>query len=576
MSLAIPRTTTIEPASDAPDPRFLPHTRTISTTDVDTLVPTPMTKGPGKDAEVDIVGASYKLEKATAGATPTQSSSATDPEACTSDSDDAPRKKLSQGLKWTLLFIFALAMFIDILFYSAFFVFMDLISHDLHIDFAQQSWVITAYSVTFAAFLLFWGRVSDLYSPSQVFSWGFVALGVLSLVTSFLPDKYSFFIVRALAGISGASLIPASYRLIVFVFEPHEQPRAFTLYGISGAIANVTGIIIAGVINLIPGGGQMRSWRWFFRIVSMIILPIAASSFYLIPASTGKDAKKTKQKWRRLDLVGVFLMLVAIVLLILGLTLGASYGWKKPGFLVPFLLSFALFPAFFYWESRLDDDMALIPTKTWKIPNMVVLTIFALQIYAWWAVNYLAHVQVYTIVYHESAILAAVRVLPEGVSATAVTLLLMFFPRLVSVRPRYTILIGTALGAVGCALMAQPNNWQKDYWRYLFAGFILGSGGTMASFTGVNVGVMTAVPPEMAGVAGAILQVSFQMGTAVGFSVQSGLLTIKPGGLTNPTNVHASFYFQLGWAALWFLGFAVLYRPSKSGSDEENRKVDAE
>jgi hypothetical protein len=75
---------------------------------------------------------------------------------------------------------------------------------------------------------------------------------------------------------------------------------------------------------------------------------------------------------------------------------------------------------------------------------------------------------------------------------------------------------------------------------------------------------MTAVPPDMAGVAGATLQVSFQVGFAVGFAVRAGLFTIPPGGLANRNNVNASFYFQLGWCALWLVFFPVCYRPSKA------------
>ena len=120
--------------------------------------------------------------------------------------------------------------------------------------FEQQTWVITSYAVTFAAFLLFWGRVSDLYSAKPVFAYGFLTLGILSLVISFLPDRYSFFVIRAISGIAGATLIPASFRLIVAVFEPHELGKAFTIYSSVGAIANSTGVIVAGFIEYIPNG----------------------------------------------------------------------------------------------------------------------------------------------------------------------------------------------------------------------------------------------------------------------------------------------------------------------------------
>jgi MFS family permease len=106
--------------------------------------------------------------------------------------------------------------------YSAFFIFTAPISEDLGVPFAQQSWVITAYAVTFGAFLLLWGRVADLYSAKPVFCYGFLGLGVMNLIISFLPDRYSFFVLRAISGIFGACLIPAAFRLIVAVFEPDE------------------------------------------------------------------------------------------------------------------------------------------------------------------------------------------------------------------------------------------------------------------------------------------------------------------------------------------------------------------
>jgi hypothetical protein len=58
----------------------------------------------------------------------------------------------------------------------------------------------------------------------------------------------------------------------VAVFEPHELGKAFTIYGMSGAVANTTGIIVAGFVEYIPNKGQMVAWRWFFRILAAVIV----------------------------------------------------------------------------------------------------------------------------------------------------------------------------------------------------------------------------------------------------------------------------------------------------------------
>lgn len=443
---------------------------------------------------------------------------------------------------------------------------------DLDINFNLQSWIITSYAVTFAAFLLFWGRVSDLYSATYVFTYGFLALGILNLVISFLPEKFSFFIIRALAGIAGAALIPASYRLIAHVFEPHELGKAYTLYGMTGGISNVLGVILAGFIEYIPNGGQMIAWRWFFRIVAIIVIPFSLLSFFITPVQRGPEASGDS-KWRRLDVGGAFLALSAIILLILGLTLGASNGWKKAGFLVPFLLSIVLlFPLFFFWEYKLGETRAMLPSKTWRLPNFTVFIIFSLQIYPWWGVNFLGFIETWMAIYHEKAIVAAVRTLPEGLVSFVASGLLTSIPILVA-RPRWTVATGQLLGVVGYILMSRPTVIVgTNYWRYIFPGMLLGSGGNMAAFIGTNVAIMTSVPAEMSGVVGAVLQVGLQLGATIGFAVQAGLLTVNEGGLTNPENLRASFYFQLGWGALWFIMFLVFYRSPKA---ETSSKTDA-
>ena len=155
---------------------------------------------------------------------------------------------------------------------SAFFVFTAPITQELNIIFEQQTWVITSYSITFASFLLFWGRVCDLFSAKPVFTIGFGAVGVTNLIISFMQDRYSFFVLRAISGIAGACVVPAAYRLIAYVF-PDERMRgkAYTLYGMTGSLGNVSGTIIAGVFELIPTKGQMTGWRWFFRMIAVIV-----------------------------------------------------------------------------------------------------------------------------------------------------------------------------------------------------------------------------------------------------------------------------------------------------------------
>lgn len=297
-------------------------------------------------------------------------------------------------------------------------------------------------------------------------------------------------------------------------------------------------------------------------------MPFAVGSLFWIP-SPPKSTVRVNNTFKRLDLVGSLSMLVAIVLLILGLTLGASDGWRTPQFLVPFLLSFVLFPFFFFWESRIPEKYALLPPKTWRIPNFTTYIVFALYIYGWWSLNFLPYIETFVRVHGDPAIIAAVRMLPQGVAAAGVTILLTVYPKYVS-SPRWPIMGGMIAGLVGYILFIFSEGGSGDkYWKFVFTGGFIGSAGTMLVFTATNVGIMTSVPPEMAGVAGAVLQVALQVGSAVALSIQAGLLTIEPGNLTNWVNVRTSFIFEIGWGVVWLVGFLVFFRPGKKASAEE-------
>ncbi|OXG16671.1 efflux protein EncT [Cryptococcus neoformans Tu259-1] len=471
--------------------------------------------------------------------------------------------KVSQRKKWGLLALFSLSLVIDQWCLAAFYILTSPIIDSMQVPFPQQSWVITSYTVTFAATLLFWGRVSDLYSAAPVFSYGIVTLGVLNLIISFLPERYSFFILRAPSGIAGSSSVPSAYRLIVTVFEPHELNKAFTIYGMSGALANSTGNIIAGTIMLIPSGGQDEAWRWFFRILSVILLPVGVWSVFWIPRSEGENADAS-DKLARMDLPGCFMMLVAIVLLILALTLGASNGWSTPGFITPLIISAILFPGFFIWESRIKPSHALLPPSIWRYHNFTLWIVFALLGYTWWSVNFFAFIEYWMDYMGEKAIIVSLRVLTEGIPPMVVAIILTKWGRLME-WPRISITCGALLGiAAYIMFIFSGTHTGRDYWRYVFPAMLFGTMGMHIVFTATSVGAMCAVPANIGGVAGATLQVAYQVGAAVSFAVQAGLFTVNEGGISNFDNLRASFYFELGFVALWLIGFLVFYRASKN------------
>jgi hypothetical protein len=80
-------------------------------------------------------------------------------------------------------------------------------------------------------------------------------------------------------------------------------------------------------------------------------------------------------------------MLATAMLFILGLTLGATYGWKTPHFLVPFLLCWPMGGLFLVWEARQQEGYALVPPATWRIRNVTLLLVIGISAFAYWPVR---------------------------------------------------------------------------------------------------------------------------------------------------------------------------------------------
>jgi MFS family permease len=468
--------------------------------------------------------------------------------------------RLSPIRKNILLAVFSLATALDVVSVSGLLTTTESISKDLGLTAGNITWILTAYAMTFASFLLLAGRLADLYPAQLVFEGGFVTLAIFFLVCSFVDNKYGFLVLRALQGISASMTIPSAYHLIVHLFpEKGKQQNALAMLGLIAAIANTLGVVLGGLFEL-------ASWKWLFRFMAILAFASAGVGALLLPWKMERHIAHSEfSKLQRLDLVGVFLMTGSLLLFILGLTSGTTEGWTHAQFLAPFLISVVMFCLFFVWESRLHEEKALLPMKLIKLPNLILLCFMAMTPYLWWGTVSLSLANYYQVVLHHSAILAAARILPIGVAGLIGGMLPQFFPVLLS-RPKWTVIGGTFIAIVPALvlLILGDGGHGNDYWKYMFTGCAIGSFGMILTFLALNIGIIQAVPPEASGVAGALLQVSLQIGSVIGLSVQAGLYSRVDNDLSNWKGTQYGYYFDIAWLGVSLLAFIIFYRPDAS------------
>jgi MFS family permease len=157
---------------------------------------------------------------------------------------------------------------------------------DLGLSATGLQWVVNAYSLTFAGFLLLGGRAADLLGRKRVFLFGLVVFTAASLAGGLAQAGWQLVAARAVQGIGGAVLAPVTLSLLTTTFtEPAEKARALGTWsavaGLGGALGGVVGGVLTGLLD----------WRWVLIVnVPVGALLVTASVWALTPAPACRSA----------------------------------------------------------------------------------------------------------------------------------------------------------------------------------------------------------------------------------------------------------------------------------------------
>ncbi|KAI0654324.1 MFS general substrate transporter [Cubamyces menziesii] len=475
-------------------------------------------------------------------------------------------QKYSPVRRYVLLLIFCLAQFLDAFNNSALFSAIPSLVTALDMSEAESTWIISAFQLTFASFLLISGRISDVYNPKFAFIGGVSVLGILSVGAGFVTSKIPLIVLRALSGIAASMTIPSALTLLVNVFtEPAEQARAIGVFGGCGAVGNVLGLIIGAIFI------QYASWSWVFWFVALVALPISAICILLIPAQEPRledVAGRKDARWKSLDLGGVSILTAALILFIFAITSGTTSGWGSPSVIAPLVIAVLMVAGFFYYETTLPVDKAAIPPRTWFLPNFSVLFGTALLPYFWWVTVFTIYTTLWQDIWRWTVISTAVHMIPIGVLAFA-----MSFTGSLSrvINPKWIILFAEGMCIIATVLLAFADRPER-YWSFIFPAFVLGSAGAMLTYTHTNIAIFRTSPASMAGTVGAIFNGALQLGSAVGISAVGSIessVEATHGGPHSYAGRAASFWFLLAIVCVEFISMLVFYRRSKEGLAQE-------
>jgi EmrB/QacA subfamily drug resistance transporter len=411
--------------------------------------------------------------------------------------------------RWAILSVLVVSLLVVVLDNTVLNVAMRTIADPVHGLGASQSqleWAINSYTLVFAGLLFTAGVLGDRFGRRLTLLVGLALFGAASLVSAYAQDPGQLIAARALMGIGGAAVLPATLSIISNVFDPRERGRAIGVWAGSVGLAVAIGPVVGGLLL------EHFWWGSVFLINVPIVIAGIIAALAIVPES--RDPKPG-----RVDAVGVLLSIAGLVVLVYGVVDGGDHGFGRPTSWGSILGGLAILAAFIGYERRISFpslDVRLFANPRFSAAVATVgLVFFAAMGSMFFTAFYLQLVRGY------SPLKTGLLMVPFAIAQ------MVFAPRSAAMvrrfGPRTVIAVGMALVMVvlgGFAFVTAGT----PIW--LVAGLFFVQGVAMANvLPPATESVMSSLPREKAGVGSAVSNTIRQVGGALGVAVLGSVLS---------------------------------------------------
>ncbi|MGO9975824.1 MAG: MFS transporter [Solirubrobacteraceae bacterium] len=406
-----------------------------------------------------------------------------------------------------LIAVVCLAQFMVILDVSIVNVALPSIGSGLGFSSTALQWVINAYTIAFAGFLLLGGRAADLLGRKPIFLIGTAAFSLFSLTAALSDSQTTLLGARALQGLAAALMSPATLSIITTSTKVgKERTRALGIWAAVGGLGASSGALLGGLLT------QAFGWPAIFAVNVPLGAAAVLIGLRVIPASGVRDVDSE----RHFDLLGAVLVTAGLATLAYGIVRTDVLGWGSPGVLIPVAVALALLGGFLYVEHQVSR-WPLMPLSIFRVAQLRWANVIIVLMYAgmfsmfYFMTLFLQQVQ------GDGALAAGVSFLPTTLS---VFISSNIAPRLLArFGLRTTLSGGMLLATVGLLWLTRITPG-LSYVEFLPA-LILSGLGMGTSLVSGTVAAMQGVPAAESGLASGLLNTSRMIGGALGLAVLS-------------------------------------------------------
>ena len=403
------------------------------------------------------------------------------------------------------------------------------ISEDLHPSGTQLLWIGDVYSFVIAGLLVSMGSLGDRIGRKRILLCGATAFGAISVLNAYATTPELMILARALLGVAGATLMPATLALIRNLFhDPRERSLAVGIWGATASAGTAVGPIV--------GGFLLEHFWW--GSVFLINLPVMAVLVLVGIRTLPESRNPNPGPW---DLASVLLSLIGMIGVVYAVKEAATHGFSWPTLAAGLLGAGALYG---FVRRQLTMPAPLLDMRLFRHRGFSgavladLLTVLGMSGLVFFLSQYLQLVQ------GRRPFEAGLAELPAAVGAVVAGLAAGSAARRFSVRS----VVSAGLAAVGLSLAVLTCLGQSTGYPVLGAALLVVGVGAGLSFTVTADVILSSVPKEQAGAASAVSETAYELGAALGIALLGSIVTAVYSGFHGPAGTPQGAHDSLGAA----------------------------
>ncbi|WP_344403313.1 MFS transporter [Streptomyces longisporus] len=411
--------------------------------------------------------------------------------------------------RWLILGVICLAQLTVLLDNTVLNVAIPSLTRELGATTSDIQWMINAYSLVQSGLLLTAGSAADRYGRKKMLIAGLALFGIGSLTAGLAGSTGQLIAARAGMGVGGALLLTTTLAVAMQIFTTEEQPKAIGIWAAVNALGFAAGPLL---------GGFMLNHFWWGAIF-LVNLPVVALGLIAVVALVPESRNP---RGDRPDLLGALLSTIGMGALVFAIISGPGHGWTSGRVLGTAAVAVLVLGAFAYWEARipypmLDPHFFRDRRFTGAVAGAVLIT-FGMGGALFLLTQHLQLVLGY------GPLEAGVRTAPLALTVVALNFSGLSAKWAARLGTPVSIALGMVLMAGGLVSIALLDS---GGYAGTLMGLLLIGGGCAVANPAMAHAVMSAIPPEKAGVGAGVNGTLAEFGNGLGVAVLGAVLSSR-------------------------------------------------